>query len=259
MTCELAILYALEIEAKPFIEKYDLCERPGIFDQRLHLRLFSSVKHPSLSVVLFGKCPTHGVERIGTQIATIAALETIRVLRPSMIASAGTAGGFIKRGATIGDVYFSDKAIYFHGRHIVFPMYRDFELGGFPSTPLHNLGTIKRGVISSSDSIPPSHDDATKMDELSTDAKDMEAAAIAEVAALTSTPMFALKAITDFVDTSETTYEQFQVNYAVAANNLCQSLHYVIENNHLLSISVDTVGLVNLGVLPAAELSASAL
>lgn len=235
MSCELAALFALEIEAEPFINQFNLNERHGVFDDRLKLRLFTCDRHPSLSVVLFGKCPTHGVERIGTQIATMAALETIRLLRPHMLASVGTAGGFLKRGANIGDVFFSDRAIYFHGRHIVCPMYRDFEMGGFPSTTLHDLGTIKRGVISSSDSIPPSLNDATKMDELATDAKDMEAAAIAEIAALTSTPMFALKAISDFVDTSETTFDQFQANYRVAARNLCDSLLYVIEHNQLLS------------------------
>lgn len=235
MSCELAVLYALEMEAKPFIEQFELKERHGIFDERLHLRLFWSERYPSLSVVLFGVCPMHGVERIGTQTATMAALETIRILRPHMLASVGTAGGFVKRGAKIGDVFCSDGAIYFHGRHIVFPMYRNFELGGFPSTTLRHLGSIKRGVISSSDAIPPSHDDAKKMDELATDAKDMEAAAIAEIAALTNTPMFALKAISDFVDVNETTYDQFQANLQLAARNLCDSLQYVIEHNRLLS------------------------
>lgn len=235
MNCELALLFALEREAQPFIQQYDLNECFGVFDERLHLRLFSSGHYPTLWVVLFGRCPTHGVERIGTQVATMAALETIRCLCPRMIASAGTAGGFLKRDAKIGDVFFSAKAIYFHGRHIVIPKYKNFELGGFMGATLQDLGTIKSGVISSSDSIPPSPDDMIKMDELATNAKDMEAAAIAEIAALMGTPMFALKAISDFVDSRETTHEQFQTNYRVAARNLCHALGYLIEHNNLLS------------------------
>lgn len=233
MKFSLAVLYALEIEAEPFIRLFGMREQRHVFNEKLNLRLFVSDEHSSIAVVLFGACPRHGVERIGTQIATMAALETIRVLNPKTIASVGTAGGFLRKGAQVGDVYYSE-AIFFHGRHIDFPKYRDFELGGFPCALLSNLGDIKKGVISSSDSIPVQKDEQEKLTSLNTDAKDMEAAAIAEIAALFHTPMFALKAISDFVDVEGSTFEQFQVNYRVASQNVANALQYVIMNNGFL-------------------------
>lgn len=230
MEFSLVALVALEREAKPFIELFAMQEQGRVLEEKLNFRLFISSKHPSIGLVLFGECPRHKVERIGTNVATIAAMETIRVLQPQTIASVGTAGGFRKKGACIGDVFYGET-IYFHDRHMLLPRYRDFECGVVKSAPLHNLGFIKCGVVSSGDSIPIQASDQQKMLMLNTDAKDMEAAAIAEVATLYQIPMFALKAITDFVDVNDSTEEQFNANYFAASQQLARALQHVIEQN----------------------------
>ena len=231
MSFDLAMLCALEIEAGPIVTSLQLTEKESPFDSRLAFKFFSS-DSLNISLIQFSKCPIFKVDRIGTQIAAIAAWETIRHLKPKMIASVGTAGGFKSKGASIGDVFISDSGICFHGRHIPVPEYKSYELGQFPSFALNNLGPIKKGLVSSGDSIPLNENDQKRMLEIGTDAKDMESAAIAEVAFLTKVPMFAVKSISDFVDSDERTHSQFLANFKNATESLAHAMSFLVNNNH---------------------------
>jgi 5'-methylthioadenosine nucleosidase len=231
MTFNLAILCALEIEAVPIINSLQLSEKQCPFDKRLGFRFFASARS-EICLLQFGKCPKNGIDRIGTQIAALAAWETVKTLAPAVIASVGTAGGFKAKGASIGDVFVSDGKICFHGRHIPVPKYKSFETGDFPSHIIKNLGVLKKGRVSSGDSVPISKQDHDRMLALGTDAKDMEAAAIAEVAYLANVPMLAVKAISDFVDSSEQTHSQFMANFKEATDKLAQAMNFLISNNN---------------------------
>jgi nucleoside phosphorylase len=57
----------------------------------------------------------------------------------------------------------------------------------------------------------------------------MEAASIAWVAELLGVPMLAIKSITDLVDHSTATAEQFQANFARASQRLRDTLINVLE------------------------------
>jgi 5'-methylthioadenosine nucleosidase len=59
--------------------------------------------------------------------------------------------------------------------------------------------------------------------------KDMEAAAIAWVAELSSTPFFSLKVVTDIVDGDRPTHEEFLENLSSAATVLQKKLPEVID------------------------------
>ena len=59
--------------------------------------------------------------------------------------------------------------------------------------------------------------------------KDMEAAAIAWVAELSSTPFFSLKVVTDIVDGDRPTHEEFLENLSSAASVLQKKLPEVID------------------------------
>lgn len=72
--------------------------------------------------------------------------------------------------------------------------------------------------------------DQEKMQLIGTDAKDMEAAAVAEVANLAGVPMFAVKSISDFVDSEERTHEQFISNYKIATEKLAQAMEIIVSN-----------------------------
>jgi 5'-methylthioadenosine nucleosidase len=231
MTFNLAILCALEIEAVPIVNSLQLSEEQCPFDKRLGFKFFAS-ERPKICLLQFGKCPKNGIDRIGTQIAALAAWETVKTLKPTVIASAGTAGGFKAKGASIGDVFISDGGICFHGRHSSDPEYKSYETGNFPSYVLKNLGAIKRGRVSSGDSVPLNKNDQEKMMVLDTDAKDMEAAAIAEVAYLANVPVIAIKAISDFVDSTEKTHSQFMINFKEATEKLAEAMSYLVANNN---------------------------
>lgn len=224
MQTSLVLFCALPLEAEGIIRLLDMKEVAGYFDSRLGLKLFLSNIYPGVCLVLFGQCKYSGSQRIGTQIASLACWESIRMLNPSMVGSVGTAGGFKRKGASIGDVFLSNKYIYFHGRHIPVPGYKMFELGQYPVMQLPVLPGLDLGIISSSDSVPASKIDMERMEQIGTDAKDMEAAAIAETACMANVPMFAIKAITDFVDSEEPTYEQFAKNYALAIESLTSAV-----------------------------------
>lgn len=231
MSFYLAMLCALEIEAVPIIGSLKLSEEKSPFDSRLGFRFFVSAIS-KVCLVQFGKCPKHGIDRIGTQIASLAAWETIKTLKPKVIASVGTAGGFKNKGASIGDVFISNDKICFHGRHVPVPEYKSYELGSFPSHILKNLGQLKKGFISSGDSVPLNKNDQKRMIELGTDAKDMEAAAVAEVACLANVPMLAVKSISDFVDSAEHTHSQFMANFKEATKKLAEAINFLVSNNN---------------------------
>lgn len=233
MSFNLAILCALEIEANPIINTFDMVERHGVFDERLGLRFFVASQHPKICLLLFGKCRRNNADRIGTQFAALSTWELIKTVNPKMIASVGTAGGFKSKGHAIGDIILSDGEICFHGRHIPVPQYQAYQYGNFPTLSLKTTEIIKPGKITSGDSIPVSPDDHAKMTALNTDAKDMEAAAVAEVAYMASVPMFALKSISDFVDSSEQTHQQFMRNFELATHNLACSLKELLRINEI--------------------------
>lgn len=234
MHFSVAVLCALKFEAEPIIQRFNLKEIHDVFDHRLGLQVFAQENSPSFCLVLFGKCKRNNVDRIGTQFASIAAWETVRIIKPEIIISAGTAGGFKSKGTEIGDVFLSEKHIYFHGRHIPVPKYSTFAKGEIPVFSNIKLGSsnkIKRGIISSGDSIPVTPLDSQLMEELGTDAKDMEAAAIAEVAQLTNTKIIALKCISDFIDIDRATFDQVKDNFKVALSNLTDCLEEIINVN----------------------------
>lgn len=131
MRISLAILCALLDKASPIINRLNMSEVLGHFDARLGFRLFVSHDFPAVRLVLFGKCGRSGVDKIGTQVASIACWESIRTLNPKIVASVGTAGGFESKGASIGDIFLSDQYIYFDGRHILFPVIKPLRLGNF--------------------------------------------------------------------------------------------------------------------------------
>lgn len=71
------------------------------------------------------------------------------------------------------------------------------------------------------DCIPLTKPDAT--------VKDMECAAIAWSAEITSTPFFALKVVTDIVDGDRPTHEEFMENLGTAAKSLQEAVPKIID------------------------------
>jgi 5'-methylthioadenosine nucleosidase len=220
---KIAIIVAMQGEAQPIIDALGLKAQPGAFDSRLPLQAYSNTA--GITLVTNGKCPQHQCDRVGTQAATLAAWETIRHFAPDLLISAGTAGGFCTHGTCIGDLFLSSD-IKYHHRCAPLPEFTDFLTGTYknilPVQRLAQILQVKVGVVTSGDAMTTLEQDMRVMRSLQTRCKDMEAAAIAEVAALCGVGVVAVKAVTDIVDTEACTAQQFLKNYTLAVTALAQ-------------------------------------
>jgi 5'-methylthioadenosine nucleosidase len=183
-------------------------------------------------VAVAGKHARFGADAIGTIPAALLAHTAIDRFSPRLVINAGTAGGFVRRGAAIGDVYIGDEVTVFHDRRIPLDGFRAMGLGHFPiHTPralAETLG-LKVGIVSTGDSLDCTDEDDRQMASLGATLKDMEAASIAYVCEHRKVPLLLLKSVTDLVDVHEaSTAEQFLANYRMATERLAAALVRVV-------------------------------
>lgn len=179
-----------------------------------------------------GRDARHGVDQIGTQAAVLNAYLSLGADPPDLCINAGTAGGFVKRGARIGDVILSNGTLRYHDRRIPIPGFDAYGIGSYPSLTLPAVAArlgLREGAISTSDSLDATAECHARMDLHDTHAKEMEAAAIAWVCAKLGVPFVALKAITDLVDGGVATETEFLENLQHASARLCERLLALLE------------------------------
>lgn len=184
-------------------------------------------------VAINGMDPRHGVDSIGTTPAALNTVAAVARFKPSIVVSAGTAGGFASRGGHIGQVVVADGPVIHHDRRVPLRGFENYARGQHPTidarTIASNLG-FTAGPCSTGDSLDAPPLDLAAMDAHGTIAKDMEAAAVAGVASQVDVPFTALKVITDLVDAAESTAEQFVSNLKVATATLAEALpKFLIE------------------------------
>jgi nucleoside phosphorylase len=71
-------------------------------------------------------------------LASIAAFVAINELKPDILLSAGTAGGFRRKGAQIGDPFISTFHKH-HDRRIAIPGFQEYGIGSRAAFPCKNL------------------------------------------------------------------------------------------------------------------------
>lgn len=240
---KIALIFAMEAEAQPLVEALQLKCWQEYEDPRLPFRHYLGRMEKNTEVLLSinGKDSRFGVDNIGTIPAALNSYVTLSRFLPDVLINAGTAGGFLEKGAAIGDVYLSQDAFRFHDRRIPYLKFEEYGIGHFPTTDLSDMALalgLKCGVVTTSDSLDCTHTDMERMKQNQGSVKEMEAAAIAWIAYLLKTPFFSIKAITDLVDTEHTVTEQFSRNLEMASRNLCNRtiavLNYIIDHPELL-------------------------
>lgn len=229
----IVLLMAMSGEAEPLLETLELAE--GNFGTSIvyPFRIFKGIfQGAELFLVTSGKDPHHQVDNVGTIPAALMCHLAIESFQPQLVVNAGTAGGIGGQGCTIGDVYLSAGELVFHDRRIPLPGFDDYGLGNYSSFDTvwiaDRLG-LKRGVVSTGDSLDMVPRDLEIITESGAIIKDMEAAAIAWVCNTLQVPMFAIKAITDLIDEPEATEEVFMKNLNLAARNLQVETKRVLE------------------------------
>lgn len=225
MIKNVTLLMAMQQEAQPIIDSLQLVEVEQAIHQQLPMRCYQrQVGTFKLSLIVSGLDDRHQVDNIGSEAATLMAYEAITQLKPDLLISAGTAGGFAKKGAKIGTVYVSEEHFVYHDRHVPLPGFDQSAVGKYPAAKVSRLATnlhLKSGVISTGSSLEKSDKDVLVINEHDAVAKEMEAAGIAWVAMLFKVPMMALKSITNLIDEDNKSEAEFVKNLEKSS----QALH----------------------------------
>ncbi len=230
-TMTICYIIAMEAEAQPFIEEFDVQEVPGFFAP-LPCRLFETqIGEHRLTVVLNGK--QHGSDLVGCEAASVATLAAIQRLQPDLVINCGTCGGFKSEGAHIADVFIGN-AVMFHDRRVPGDdAWGTQALGNYPvwegaKALAKDLG-FGMGKVTTGSSLDMQPCDLQIIQENGGQLKDMEGAAIAFVCSLFSTPILFVKSVTDLCDSGAETFEEFSKNLAAASLALRDANKRVIE------------------------------
>lgn len=132
------IVIAMEAEAAPLLKKLDLTTvSPAQKNApcQIHSGMYKGCK---VSVVTNGKCGKFGVDNVGTVPAALSTFLAVSQLNPDLIINAGTAGGFKKKGAAIGDAYICSHMMN-HDRRIPIPGFTEYGTGSYTAYPSHNI------------------------------------------------------------------------------------------------------------------------
>ena len=105
----ICFLFAMHAEAQPLIEKFELKKVDGFFDPLPPVLYKGEHDGKEILVVLNGQ--QNGLDLVGCEPATLSAQLLISRLQPDLLINAGTCGGFISSGSSIGDVYLSHENI----------------------------------------------------------------------------------------------------------------------------------------------------
>lgn len=247
MVSKVALIFAMEAEARPLIDELALEYDPNFGDPRLPFKHFRgqlggpSNRKIELLLSLSGKHEVHQVDNIGTEPAALNAYVTLSRFQPDLCINAGTAGGFRCRGCEIGDVFLIDKPCKFHDHRIPIPGFDAYGIGSYPvfapEEMIQALG-LKKGGVSTGNALDHTDICLKIIEQNEGHVKEMEAAAIAWVAAMMKTPFLALKSVTDIVDGEHPTQEEFLRNLDAASRRIREKtievLKYLSAHPHLL-------------------------
>ncbi|WP_144393800.1 5'-methylthioadenosine nucleosidase [Pleionea sediminis] len=228
----IVVLMAMAEEADPIIQSLKLTQ-VEVLPANLPFQCYQGqFKDLTVSVVISGVDPRYRVDNIGTQAATLMSHVAIENLHPDLVISAGTAGGFSKRGATIGTVYLSNDRFIYHDRRVPLEGFDESAIGHYPALNVLKMAKdleLPVGVVSTGSSLEKSEKDVDVIEQYGAVAKEMEAAAIAWVCWLHQKSFVAVKSITNLLDEEGTSEEQFVKNLELASAKLSQQLVKVIE------------------------------
>ncbi len=131
----IAIAIAMEAEAKPFIDHLNLIEDTTFFHSRSPFQAFrGEYQQCNLTVITNGKDHVHDtkVDNVGTVPAALATYLALDKLNGEcdLVINAGTCGGFKRKGAEIGDVFFT-TAVANHDRRIPIPDFIPYGMNEF--------------------------------------------------------------------------------------------------------------------------------
>ena len=232
MIGKVALIFAMHAEAAPIARRMDLDEerplREGL-PARVRRGRSGSI---DLTLCVQGIDPRHGVDRIGTESATLTAWLLADEHRPDLLINAGTCGGFESRGGHVGKTYLAGNAFLYHDHRIPIPGFRELGEARVPARPFSAIQAmlgVETGTVSSGVSLATNPGELDFFAREEVVAKDMEATAIAAVARDLEVPFLSLKTVTDLVDHPEPSQDAFQRNLASSTEELTDHLEKLLR------------------------------
>ena len=225
----------MEAEASRLITTLGLKKfTPRAFYQNLPMLFYRGTYKNKLDITLCipGKDKRYKVDCIGTEPSAVVSFAAISEFQPDLLINLGTAGSFQKKGASIGKVYLSQSAFYFHDHRIPIAGWDEFGRGAYPALDVkdlaHELG-CDQGNISSGNSLDFTQTDLDRIENSGAILKEMEAGAIAWVAYITQTPFFAVKSVTNLIDVNSDSSGEFEKNFGLAVHSLTETSLKLID------------------------------
>jgi nucleoside phosphorylase len=243
MISKVALIFAMEAEARPLIDELALEYDPSFGDPRLPFKHFRGQLDGRIELLLSlsGKHDVHQVDNIGTEPAALNAYVTLSRFQPDLCINAGTAGGFRSRGCEIGDVFLIDRSCKFHDHRIPIPGFDAYGIGSYPVIAPEGMAEalgLKLGGVSTGNALDFTDVCLKLIEQNEGYVKEMEATAIAWVASMMKIPFLALKSVTDIVDGEHATEEEFLRNLDAASRRIREKtievLQYLSLHPHLL-------------------------
>ncbi len=224
---KIGFVFAMEAEAEQLIKQLGLKK----YKQINSVQIFNN-EQENIFVSLNGKCKKTGVDHIGTNGAILNTYILNETIKPDLIINAGTAGGFKRKGANIGDIYLANSLAIFHDRRIPLPVFDKYGEGRYSLPDNLNIAEklqLKKGVISTGNSLDYTSKELDFFIKEDVSLKDMEAASIAWICKEINKPFIAIKSITDIVDGEIESAVEFEKNFTMAVENLTTKLIELIE------------------------------
>jgi 5'-methylthioadenosine nucleosidase len=228
-------------EATPFIEHLQLQKVSDYFPSNLPFVAYRGIykdTNVQVTVITNGKDSVYSTEacNVGTVAAATITMMALQKEIPDVYINAGTAGGFQRNGAAIGDIYVV-SSFTFHDRRIPIPGYDTYGVGKTSSTinvdaMIQYYDSWKSGICTTGDSLDKTAECDVIMEQSNATVKDMEGAAIAWVVAMYSnqlTKFGSIKVVTDIVDGTQPTHEEFLANLQKASEQLQHALPMVLD------------------------------
>ncbi|MGI9621297.1 MAG: hypothetical protein ACR2PK_00565 [Acidimicrobiales bacterium] len=222
------VLVAMEAEAAPIRAALGLKAEGELIDPRFPAKIWANER---CALAINGIDERFGVDSIGSIPAITTTINAVSAIGPSIVVSAGTAGGFTERGGEIAKSYLANRCV-FHDRRIDLPGFDAYGIGDYAVADLSAVAAelaIEEGTVTTGGALDAPVDDMARMRASGAVAKDMEAAAIAWLCQHLDIPFTALKVVTDLVDAPEEPGEQFLRNLELATRTLASQVRLLID------------------------------
>ncbi|MEC7174691.1 MAG: hypothetical protein VXW34_03735, partial [Actinomycetota bacterium] len=155
----IAVIMAMRAEAGPLID--EIAAARYELTPSLPTQVFVAERSGDTTVIgVNGIDPDHQVDLVGTEPAVLTTMQVIEHWQPDVVISAGTAGGWSRSAAQIGDVFVAWPHVVRHDRRIEIEGFRNYGIGRHLvwaySEELAQHLDARKGVVTTSNSLDES-------------------------------------------------------------------------------------------------------